>query len=139
MKKQNAGKEARKRERERICRAEKAARIPRPLHRPMYPVWDLEKYILLRRLREALVRRIGNLVATAPEPLGENLLLPEANAIAAPPVCPICKLVITPEHYRYNVKTITYNRKPVLVHIICPNEPGYVFLREGSPGSGRFA
>jgi hypothetical protein len=129
MKKQNAGKIARRHERERTRRAEKAARIPRTLRRPSYPVWELKRTILLRRLRELLLQRIRTLAS--PEPTIEGT--------AAVDICPICSIPIGLEHYRYNVKTISYNRQPVLVHKVCPNEPGYVFLREGSPGSGRFA
>ena len=155
VKKQQAVKEQRKRERERERRADKERRIPTNLHRPAYLYWKIQRVILLRRLRDLLKVRIAALhydefsrwhepeaslrdeleMTFRTQEMGEPLTPPEVTATAASVVCPLCKIAITPEHYRYNVERIKYNGQPVLVHKVCPNEPGYVWLREGSPGS----
>jgi hypothetical protein len=166
MKKQNADKIVRKNERERARRAEKADRRSIFPRQWKYPVWELERKILLRRLRDLLVQRIGTLgsdpsndgirsilqlwfpylkftrahIIFEEEPVpatgAETLLLPEGNSTAVSPVCPLCNMVITPDPYRFNVKQVKFQGKPLLVHKVCPHEPGYVWLREEAQEAG---
>ncbi len=87
---------------------------------------------------------------TEPEPVPaftEVEVLVVRDAETQQVICPLCKGPISVnDGIHRNYKAMEFNDRPVMVHKVCPDDPnakglptGQVWLKEGSPGSGRYA